>query len=463
MSASITNQWHRHARNLAHRTALHDLGTNQVWSWEQLAQQVELRRARLRAAGLVPGDRVAIIDAASPQWVAWIWACFDENVVWCPLPLSDAHERHARQIDHCDPRAIIHQDTLVPRAGAGAPCPPGSAYIIYTSGSTGVPKGVLVGRSGLVPLWNAQQQLFGTTEHSRTSWMLSPAFDASVSDIGVALTAGAVLFIVPPGRWLRWNAWIADMDAHGIDQVDAPPSWLGLWHAKKPPASLKTVIAGGEPTPPAILRAWGDRVRWVNVYGPTETTVCTSASVRTPRDHDIDQACIGVPFDHVRYAIEPSNPAFPDSGELWIGGPAVALGYWKDPALTAAKFKEQDGCRWFKSGDLVERINNRWIWRGRLDRQVKRRGKLLNLDEIEQVAAQCQGVAHACALVDASERLRLVVPHDAPGDEVILAWCMQYLPAWGQPQQINRLPFLPLTHTGKIDRIQVRARLDQSP
>src|SRR5262249_774633 len=71
------------------------------------------------------------------------------------------------------------------------------AYVIYTSGSTGQPKGVLVTQRGITGLLDAQIEAFGLGPGCRSLWLLSPLFDASVSDVGTALLAGATLCIEP--------------------------------------------------------------------------------------------------------------------------------------------------------------------------------------------------------------------------------------------------------------------------
>lgn len=460
MENPLTRPWRAHAEKLHARLALMDLSSGEAWTWERLASEVDIRRAQIQAMSLAPLSRIALLDGAANDWVAWVWACLEERMVWCPLPPIAATARRASQIEHCEPHAVV-EDGALRQMYLDAPlCPDGSAYLIYTSGSTGEPKGVLVGDAGLAPLWREQIALFGTTENSRAAWMLSPAFDASLSDVGVALTAGATLYIVPPGHWLRWNQWQRDMDTHQIDQVDAPPSWLSLWAGKAPPASLRTIIAGGEPTPPAILCAWSGRVNWINVYGPTETTVCTSAEVRRSDDPHLNMASIGMPFAHVKYKLVALDHNAEDSseGELWIGGDAVALGYWENPSLTEDRFMQENGVRWFKSGDHVELVQGRWIWKGRIDRQVKRNGKLLNLDEVEAAAQQMPGVQLACALIDASDRLCLAVLNDAPRSEDVRGWCALHLPPWGVPYRIIRLAEFPKTHTDKIDRAKVLAQ-----
>lgn len=451
---TLTRLWRAHAKQQGHLTCLQELGeSGRIWSWSELLSEVKAHKSQMKKAGLKEGCRVALMDAASNDWVAWMWACFEIGVVWCPIPPSKSEARRSAQRAHCEPHACVEGGVLTAIDVKSPLCPPGSAYLIYTSGTTGEPKGVLVGRDGLLPLWTAQIALFETTPRTRAAWMLSPAFDASVSDIGVALTAGAQLYIVPQGHWLRWEQWTRDMDEHQIDQVDAPPSWLGLWSKKEPPASLRTLIAGGEPASPEILRAWSPRLRWINVYGPTEATVCTSAEHRVVEAGGFAGASIGQPFGHVHYFLGAEDKIEEEGeGELWIGGQAVALGYWKDPVRSNARFVEAHGVRWFKTGDRVEKVGDAWLWKGRVDRQVKRLGKLLNLDEVEAVIMEHPQITHAAAILDARDKLTLFIPSEGPPLSEVKAWCAQRLPDWGMPATIRRVNTFPTNAAGKIDR-----------
>ena len=104
------------------------------------------------------------------------------------------------------------------------------AYRIYTSGSTGQPKGVDVEHRGLTPLLRAQIEAFDLGPGDRVLWFLSPFFDASLSDIGTALLAGAMLIIEPEsalrdlGRLVRLlhelaRAWISKVTQTIFDGV----------------------------------------------------------------------------------------------------------------------------------------------------------------------------------------------------------------------------------------------------
>lgn len=379
----LTHRWHEHVLRQPNALAVGDVG-GQAYSWVQLHDEVQSKILQLKALNLPARARVVLAGPRSKTFVAWLWACWELDftvVLLQPTP----PERYRALLEQSQAHAVW-DGSLAVRTALAPPQANDAAYIIYTSGSTGKPKGVEVGPKGLPLVWQEQARCFMMTPQSRSAWMLSPAFDASLSDIGVALHAGACLWVVPEGRWRRYRSWCADMDAHGITHLDAPPSWLNAFHRFSPPQSLQVIIAGGEPTPPAILKAWADQVRWINVYGPTEATICTSAEVRT--SHTLEPT-LGQPFTHVLYALKDAQghlhltPQSSQEGELWIGGHAVALGY-TDPRLTQERFVEYDQTRWFKTGDWVRFENGKWLYLGRMDRQIKRHGVLVNLSEIEQ-------------------------------------------------------------------------------
>lgn len=451
----ITRQWRINAQRLGDRACVHDIGAQQMYTWTNMVELVEQFREQLRDAKLTPGHRLALLEDASARWIAMVWACWEEGVCWSPFPTSVPSQRKSTQLNFGDFHAQWNGKEIAPlHMHAPLGCVD-AAYLIFTSGTTGTPKGVVGGWAGLQNLWAAQCDIFELTEHSTSVWMLSPSFDASISDVGVALFAGAQLVVVPQKHWLRYNRWKEDMERYNITHLDAPPSLLALWENKPLPHSLKVVIAGGEPTPPSLLQAWSQQVRWVNVYGPTETTVCSSAEVRSVVNLNDGQPTLGQPLNGVTYKVV--HPEHPNSseGELWIGGDCVALEYWRNPQLSAEKFIA-DGIRWFKSGDWVRKIDDNWIYCGRLDRQLKRNGQLINLDEVEHVLSQHAGVGQVVVVLK-NNILYAAHCSECSADE-LNTFAQQNLPAWGVPRFVKKHHW-PLTPHNKIDRKQLESEL----
>ncbi|MBI3724485.1 AMP-binding protein [bacterium] len=187
--------------------------------------------------------------------------------------LEEARVRHV----------LTREDVVEARAAPLAPpspapvelSPESPAYLIYTSGTTGVPKGVLVPHRGLHPLLAAQVDAFRLSSGSRALFFLSTAFDASISDIGTALLAGATL-VIEPADALRSTGIVETIARREITHADLPPALLRVIDPEHLPRTLETVVVGGEASPPETLRRFARHVRVVSVYGPTEATICSS-------------------------------------------------------------------------------------------------------------------------------------------------------------------------------------------
>jgi amino acid adenylation domain-containing protein/thioester reductase-like protein len=327
------------------------------------------------------------------------------------------------------------------------------AYLIYTSGSTGEPKGVEVTHANIVRMLDAQIAAFKLTPGSRCLWHLSPAFDASISDIGTCLLAGATLYIERDEELRDPVSLTTLMHRHQITHVDLPPSLLPLLSPEDMPASLSTVIIGGEVCPPEVVRRWAKSFRLVNVYGPTEATVCTSLCVCDAQTWN--EPLIGQPLPGIAYHVlnEADYPVeWGESGELYIGGACLARGYRARPELTASKFVRCASQRVYRTGDIVRRrADGEYVFMGRMDRMVKIRGQLVEPAEIEVRMRDIPGVC-AAAVVPRDEALvAFVSGKDIPADREVRSFLARWLPASMQPRRIVRLPEMPRTSSGKID------------
>jgi aryl carrier-like protein len=174
---------------------------------------------------------------------------------------------------------------------------------------------------------------------------------------------------------------------------------------------------------------------------------------------------IGRPLPHVKVRLVDASLRDVDAmaeGELLLGGDCLAAGYIHRPDLTAERFIELDGERWYRTGDGVCDVGDGVLaYRGRLDQQIKLDGFRIEPAEIESVLGRHPGVAEAVVVaVDDARGRRLVahvVPRDAQADETALVGELrargeELLPVYLRPHAFVVLPLLPLTASGKIDR-----------
>ncbi len=353
------------------------------------------------------------------------------------------------------------------------------AYVIYTSGSTGKPRGVLLPHRGLVNHQLAAISLYALAPADRVLQSASISFDISVEEMFPAWSAGAsVVFRTPEvslqaGRFLRW------VREQGITVLDLPTAyWHELVHELSEtkttfPEKLRLVIVGGEKASASAYAAWqeltGGNVRWLNTYGPTEASVIATAFEPIGRDpRDTSELPIGLPIANTQiYVLDEHRRPVPggEVGEMYIGGVGLARGYLNRPELSEEKFiadpfSSSPGARMYRTGDLGRILPDGNIeFRGRTDFQVKIRGFRVEPEEIEVVLGQHAGVRQAFVLArdDGSGERRLVayvVPAQGadPTAAVLRDFLKERLPEYMVPFAFVKLPALPMTPNGKVDR-----------
>ena len=309
------------------------------------------------------------------------------------------------------------------------------AYVIYTSGSTGRPKGVMIEHRGLTNLILAQAAGFGVNENSRVLQFASFSFDASVSEIFLALTSGATLYLAQREQLLSEKSLLELLRRHAITWVTLPPSLLALFEPVGLPA-LQTVVSAGEACTWEIAERWGRGRHFFNAYGPTEATIGPTFYEAVSNTHEWRTVPIGRPISNLSIFLldqygQPVPAGVP--GELCIGGIGLARGYLNQPELTAEKFinwsavsgqwsvvsgsngplTTDHGQRLYRTGDQA-----RWLpdgnleLIGRVDNQIKIRGFRIEPGEIENILRQHPAVRDAA----------VVVQEHAPGDKRLAAY-----------------------------------------
>ncbi len=378
-----------------------------------------------------------------------------ETVIWLDDPLT----------------SVAPARTPTPGRGVAATHPGRLAYVMYTSGSTGVPKGVQVTHAGVVNLVSAQVPAFEVGPGDAVLQFASFSFDAAVSEVCVALCAGAALAIATSAQRSEPDLLAGLVRDRGIAVATLPPSLLKVL-APGDLRGVTTLVAAGERLDAALAQAWRDHHRLLNAYGPTEATVCASIALVGP-----DRGAappIGRPLANTRaYVLDAHLNPVPAgvAGELFIGGIQVARGYGGRAALTAQRFVADpfaaDGGRLYRSGDRVRWVAGKDTGRGaeleflgRADDQVKVRGFRVEPGEVELALEAHPGVAAAAVAGDGpAGQTRLaayLVPADpargVPSVDELRAYLKQRLPEFMVPAVFTEMASLPLTVSGKLDR-----------
>jgi amino acid adenylation domain-containing protein len=450
---------------------------------------------RLRAWGIGRGSRVAVCMDRSLEMIVALLAVAKAGAAYVPLDPEDPSERlhrhmqtlqislvltlgrHRNQIPGPVANLICVEDDLdlarepdIPPISLATALDP--AYVMFTSGSTGAPKGVEVPHRAIARLVRDPDYVeLGPRE---TLLGLAPiAFDASTFEIWGALLNGGRLVLAPPG--LPALGELADL----IAREDIGTLWLtsGLFNRvvdDRPELlhHLRQLLTGGEVLSPDHVRralaALPEEAVLVNGYGPTEATTFTCAHRMRPGEAVDGPIPIGRPIAGSRvYLLDAHGEPVPTgvTGQLWIGGDGVALGYVDAPALTAERFRRDPfspdaEAQMYDSGDRARwRVDGTIEFLGRADRQLKIRGHRVEPGEIEETLRTHPAIADAFVIPlspSATDRgLAAYLVTDPDGcdltDEELRAHASQTLPAYAIPMAWNRLEHLPLTANGKVD------------
>jgi amino acid adenylation domain-containing protein/non-ribosomal peptide synthase protein (TIGR01720 family) len=462
-------------------------------TYNALQQRATRCARRLAAAGVRPGDRVAILAERSPDLIAALLGILQAGGAYLPLDPTHPAERLAwlardagatllvaagapaelpaglRLLPLTDPtdRSDPTDPSDLPPdlQPALSPVPPDSlAYVLYTSGSTGASKGVAVSHRSVVRLVRgADFAAMGPEE----AWLqYSPiAFDLSTLEIWAPLLNGGRLVLFP-GRIGSLDDLARVIAGHGVTSA-----WLtaGLFHEMVDGCleglrPLRQLLAGGDVVSAEHARRTLEALPGLTLidgYGPTENTTFTSC-YRIPREVG-ETVPIGRPISNSRaYVLDAALRPLPVGawGELYAGGDGVARGYLERPELTAERFvpdpfSEEAGSRLYRTGDSVRwRVDGVLEFQGRLDAQIKIRGFRIEPAEVEAALVACPGVLRAAA----------VGAGPAGGKKLAAFWVGEataaalrsslraHLPEAMVPSIFVPLADLPLTANGKVDR-----------
>ncbi|MEA5622687.1 amino acid adenylation domain-containing protein [Nostoc sp. UHCC 0251] len=479
-------------------------------TYQELNTQANQLAHYLRSLGIKPEMPVGVCMERSLLTIVSILGILKAGGVYLPLDPKYPKERLAFTIEDAKLSVLLTQQSLDIEAGKSTTVvfldreseiiaqhsstnlnqvvtPDNLAYIIYTSGSTGKPKGVLLAHRGLCNLATAQIQAFDIRPDSRILQFASLSFDASISEIFMALVAGATLCLATTDALLPGANLLRLLRDRAITTVTLPPSLLAVLPVEELPA-LQTIIVAGETCSADIVARWGRDRRFFNAYGPTEATVCATIAECTDAQN---QPSIGRPIANTQVYIldrhlQPVPIGVP--GELYIGGIGLAQAYLNRPDLTQEKFipnpfidfklpiwdfelSDRDdnlrssktdnlkSHRLYQTGDLARYLPDGNIeFLGRIDHQVKIRGFRIELGEIETVLRQHPDVLTCVVAADEDRFDKRLVAYIIPengmtiNQQQLKDYLKEHLPDYMLPAALTILNTLPLTSNGKVDR-----------
>ncbi|MDR3459029.1 MAG: AMP-binding protein [Verrucomicrobiae bacterium] len=371
---------------------------------------------------------------------------------------------------------------ILPEISAAA-----GAWLMFTSGSTNMPKGVWQNHEGIVHETEVYAELTGLTPADRVSLLAACGLSASGGTLFATLFTGATLclFHVRSQGVERLADWLPQERITVFHTVPTIFRHLArVAEGKNPLATLRLIRLGGEPVLPGDVetfrRQCPDGCRFMQSLSSTETGMISTFTMdkATLLENGRVPAGRAVRGVEIFLADENGRPVKNgEEGKITIRSARLRQGYWRQPELTAKKFKPDASdprLRVFSSNDLGKFLPDGLLEHlGRADDLVKIHGQRVDLSEVEAALAATGLFAESAAAVieDAAGERRLVgylVPR--PGADVSAPSCRRALrsslPEHMVPVEFITLSHLPQTPGGKIDRRALPAppaRLNPKP
>lgn len=440
--------------------------------------------------GVQANELVGLCMDRSLELAAAILGILKAGAAYVPLDPAYPQQRLDTIIQDTALRLVLTDAALADRFGAldcitaadTAGCPAGNpaaatgpdhlAYVIFTSGSTGRPKGVMVEHGALGSFLAAAQRVVQLDAGARLLSVTTISFDIFALELFLPLLHGATVVIASRATAMDGTALATLLARSKATHLQATPAtWQLLLDADWRPSPGFTGLCGGEMLPRDLaLAAAGRCSRFLNWYGPTEATVWATVADVDPRSYRAGN--IGRPLANYRaYVLDGEGCALPAGlpGELHIGGPGLARGYFRNKQLTAQRFlRHAEFGRLYRTGDRARwRDDGMLEFLGRLDDQLKLRGYRIEPGDVEAALARHPAVTAAVVtLVDEGLQRRLaayLVGREALSERVVAeirAHAGNTLPDYMRPAQYLVVDRLPLTPNGKIDRRALPAPAD---
>ena len=460
------------AERAPHAPALVENG--RVWTYAELWRETERLAGLLRSLDVRGGDRVMLVGENCAAQLALLFAIarLDAWSVNVNARLGPAELAAIRA--HCGPRRVLYTTAVSPDALAHAErdgaqalgeimagpldadavpepvCTDGGqiAALVYTTGTTGSPKGVMLSHANLLFVAATSSTLRGLEPSDQVAGVLPVSHVYGLTSVMLGtLYAGACLHLAPRFDAAALLGQIRDGVLTIVQGV--PAMYARLLALAGPdaaiPSRLRFLYAGGSPLDPGLKRAvehaFGLPLH--NGYGLTESapTVC-----QTRLDAPRTDTSVGHPIPGVEVRIE-------GNGELWVRGPNVMAGYYRDPAATKAALRPGG---WLATGDLAAQDADGALFiLGRLKELIIRSGFNVYPPEVEAALNSHPDVLQSAVVgrpvADGDEEVVAFVETRKDVDiGELQAWLRPRLAPYKRPSRIVFMDALPAAPSGKV-------------
>ncbi len=485
------------------------VGDSSTWTtYRELDDQVNRLARQLVAHPEGREARIGVCLERSVDLFVALLAIFRIGAVYVPLDPGLPGDRLHHIVDDADIGLVVTQRRLVDRCApltsalvviddelvgtdpdlplpTGAPHPDQVAALVYTSGSTGCPKGVGICHGQIM---NRLQWMWRTYPFSGADVgcvRASIGFIDSLWELLGPLLRGVPTVLIPDDITRDPKGLVDRLAQASVTRIWVVPSMLRaiLQSSQDLESRLPELlfwVSTGEPLAADLCQEFHERLpaaALYNLYGTSEVWDCTwhdtATDLATGR-----HVAIGCPIDNVEALIlDGSHRPVPIMvpGELYVGGAVLPRGYVGRPDLTAEcfvphPFPSRPGARMYRTGDVARWLPDGSIdLLGRSDDQIKLRGYRIELGEIESVLREHPAVHDAAVVLRAvgSQEVGLVAfvtwsstsiseRQDSPAHE-LRRHLGRRLPDHMVPAQITTLAAIPMTGSGKVDRVALSA------
>ncbi len=505
----------RRAELTPKRVALVELATGRRFTYAELNERANRLANWLRRLGVEKGDRVSILAHNSVVYLDLLYGLAKLGAIFAPLNWRLTARELSYIVKDCEPKVLLfgpefaslveelRPQVRVPhyvglegaklpgsgslsydyeretaRAAAEEPVRPpltgeDTLCILYTSGTTGRPKGAMIPHRQV--LWNCI--------NTAVSWGLN---EEDISPVFTPLfhAGGLFAFLTPlfylGGRIVLARTFDPEASLRAIVEekctvILGVPTLFKIWleepyFAQADFSHVRFFISGGAPCPVPLMERWREakRVVFRQGYGLTEAGV--NCFTMTDEESVRKAGSVGKPIFHSRVrVVEPETGRDLPSGregELWLAGPHVFSGYWRNPQATAEAFSDGPGGPWFRTGDIARRDEEGFYYIiGRYKDMIKSGGENIYAAEVEAVFREHPAVAEAALIGIPDEKwgeVGLMVVVLNPGmkatEAELLSFCEGKLARYKIPKRVVFTDALPYSPYGKVIKSELRKK-----